>query len=130
MASNNFGKSRARKVGKFLRVLEVLGTKWENFQQITNKLEETPCIVFATIVLRTWNNISSFFFFFFFNLFNLWYFFIERYLKTLVWKTLGSTSGGWQENDMYVSCVMKGYSPKSFMCERDGRESKNQRWTA
>ena len=41
-ASNSYGKFRARKIGKFIRALDALGTKSGNFQQSANKLEETP----------------------------------------------------------------------------------------
>ena len=64
-STNSYGKSRTRNVGKFLRALKTLGTKSENFRLSTNKVEKVPCVFFATIVLKTWSNISSIVFYWF-----------------------------------------------------------------
>ena len=48
-------------VRKFLRALDALRTKAENFRLSVNVLKETPYILFVTIVLKTWNKIPSVF---------------------------------------------------------------------
>ena len=57
--SESCQKSRAKNIGKFLSVLDVLGTKSENFQPSTNILEKIPCIFFVNIMWKTENNIPS-----------------------------------------------------------------------
>ena len=42
-----------------MRALDTLGTKSGNFQQSTNKLEETPWFFLVTIVSNTWDTIPS-----------------------------------------------------------------------
>ena len=58
-SSNSCRKSRARTVEKILRAWNALETKLENFGQNTNKLKESPCVFFVTILLKKWNNTSS-----------------------------------------------------------------------
>ena len=45
--------------------LDALRVKSENFQQSVNKLEETCCVFFASIVSKTQNNILSIAFYYF-----------------------------------------------------------------
>lgn len=52
----NCGKSRAKKFGKFLRAPDVLGRKLENLRPSTNKLKETPCVFFVTMLLKKLSN--------------------------------------------------------------------------
>ena len=60
-ASNSRGKSekKQRKTGKRLRALDILGTRSEIFRASTKKLEEITCVLFVTIIFKTWNNILS-----------------------------------------------------------------------
>ena len=46
-------------VGKFLRALDALRMKVENFLPSVNVLEETPYVLFVTIVVKTCNKIPS-----------------------------------------------------------------------
>ena len=57
--SNSSGKSRLRKIGKLLRALVILGIRSEISWASTNKLEETTCVFFVTIIVKTWSNIPS-----------------------------------------------------------------------
>ena len=51
--SNSCGKSRLRKIGKLLRALVILGIRSEMSRASTNKLEETTCVFFVTILFKT-----------------------------------------------------------------------------
>ena len=50
-------------VRKILRAPNTLGTNSKNLRQSINKLEETPCVFFVTIVFKAWDNTSSFVFY-------------------------------------------------------------------
>ena len=52
---NSWGKSRLRKIGK----LVILEIRSEISLASTNEVEETTCVFFVTIILKTWNNIPS-----------------------------------------------------------------------
>ena len=57
--SKSCGESRLKKIVKLLRVLVILGIRSKISRASTNKLEETICVFFVTIILKTWNNIPS-----------------------------------------------------------------------
>ena len=59
--------SKSKEVGKLI----ALGTKSDDFLPSKNKLGETLCIVFVTVVLKTWNNVLSVVFYCFFNCFSV-----------------------------------------------------------
>ena len=52
-------------VRKIRRELNTPGTNSKNLRQSINKLEETPCVFFVTIVFKAWNNTPSFVFCYF-----------------------------------------------------------------
>ena len=51
--SNRCGKSRLKKLGKLLKALVIIGIKSEISRASTSNLEETACVFFVPITLKT-----------------------------------------------------------------------------
>ena len=104
--------SRAGNLGKFLKALNVLGTKSNNFQPSTNRLEKTRCIFFVTIVWKTGKFLLLFSGSFWIDLMfgnflkeSLHTFWIRWWWRGLVGKKI-----------MYASYVGEGVIPKVYIC--------------